>query len=74
MIEAFNQNGLYFLLFALCLDADSIPETTRFVAGRRAPRSAEIRRDPTRDPTRDAPPRSAEIGETRRDPLRLRRV
>jgi len=36
VIEAFNQNGLYFLLFALCLDADSIPETTRFVAGRRA--------------------------------------
>mmetsp|Transcript_14864 Transcript_14864/g.46542 ORF Transcript_14864/g.46542 Transcript_14864/m.46542 type:complete len:206 (-) Transcript_14864:1263-1880(-) len=36
VIEAFNQNGLYFLLFALCLDADSIPETTRFVIGRRA--------------------------------------
>jgi len=36
VIQAFNENGLYFLLFALCLDADSIPETTRFVVGRRA--------------------------------------
>ena len=65
VIEAFNQNGLYFLLFALCLDADSIPETTRFVVGRRTPRSAEIRPEIRPEMRPRDRPRLARPAETR---------
>jgi len=36
IIQDFNSNGLYFLTFALCLSPETIAESTRFVAGKRA--------------------------------------